>query len=85
MWSGRGEVLRGLDVGVGGGDVVVSVICASSHLTLFTISDESETAKLVEQKVSALADRVAALNEVDLFGGDTEINWLGSYWVFSEV
>lgn len=36
-------VLRGLDVGVGDGDVVVN--CASSHLTLFTISDESETAK----------------------------------------
>ena len=36
-------MLRGLGVGVGDGDVVVN--CASSHLTLFTISDESETAK----------------------------------------
>ena len=76
VWGGRGVVLPGLDVGVGGGNVVVSVSCASSHLTLFTISDESETAKLVEQKVLALADRVAALNHVDLFGGDTKINWL---------
>ena len=42
VWSERGVVLRGLDVAVGGGHVVVSVICANSHLTLFTISDESE-------------------------------------------
>ena len=37
--------------------------------------------KVVEQKVSALADRVVALNDVDLFGGDAEIT--GSHGVFS--
>ena len=36
---------------------------------------------MVEQKVSALADRVVALNDVDLFGGDAEIT--GSHGVFS--
>ena len=59
----------------------VVVICASSHLTLFSVSDEWEVLKLVDDSISTLADRVAALNQVDLGAQDAQLNWtiLGSF------
>ena len=71
VWSQRGVYLRGLALH----DFNAVAICASSHLTLFSIGDGLESVKLVEDKVSNLVDRVAAINGVDLFGADTEINW----------
>eukprot|EP00750_Incisomonas_marina_P030150 INCI731.7.p1 GENE.INCI731.7~~INCI731.7.p1 ORF type:complete len:2186 (-),score=390.77 INCI731.7:636-7193(-) len=76
VWSQRGVYLRGLEVSTHtAGSVSVSAICGSSHLTLFAVGDGSDVTKVVENQVSTLLDRVAAINQVDLLSTDTQINW----------
>ena len=44
-WSSRGMVLRGLDVTAGDSEdnaIVITAICVSSHLTVFSLEDDSE-------------------------------------------
>ena len=50
-------------------------ICVTTHLTLFTLADESEAAQLLEDKVEALSQRVAALSGVNLLDGSAHVNW----------
>ena len=71
-WSGRGVVLRGLELD---GGSVVRAICASSHLTLFTVGDSSEAARIVESKIASFADRVDSMNNVNFLDDGTAINW----------
>ena len=56
-WIERGVYLRGVAFGprsssYSRGGVVAEAICVSTHLTLFTVTDESEAVRLVEAKVS---------------------------------
>ena len=84
-WSQRGVYLRGLsmDNSMRG----ATVICSTSHLTLFAIGDESASLKVLEDKVSKLVNRVAAINDVDVFAGDAQVNWpiLGSLGIITVV
>ena len=84
VWSVRGVVLRGLELDAGFGDsgdsgdsdgFGVRAICASSHLTLFSIGDESEAARIVENKILSFAGRVEGMNRVDLLSDATGVNW----------
>ena len=71
-WSGRGVVLRGMEFL---GNLEVRAICASSHLTLFTVADSSEAAKVVATKIAAFADRVDSMNSVNLLDDGAAVNW----------
>ena len=71
-WTERGVFLRGLSFD--GANVVA--ICMSSHLTLFTVTDESAVAEVVEEKISTLSSRFSDLGEIDLLDADTELNYL---------
>ena len=71
-WSGRGVVLRGMDFD---GDTTVRAICASSHLTLFTVGDSSAAAQILESKIASFADRVDSMNNVNFGDEGTAINW----------
>ena len=71
-WLGRGVVLRGMELDDAGG---ARVVCASSHLTLFTVGDSSEVARVVENKILSFADRVDNMNSVNFLDDGTAINW----------
>ena len=83
-WSSRGVVLRGLRVDVATDAemfstspptvLIVSVVCASSHLTVFTLEDDSEVARIVENKIQDFQGRFDTLGAVDLFDGDATLN-----------
>jgi hypothetical protein len=49
--------------------------CVATHLTLFTLADDSAAVKVLEDKLSALGERVAAIGSVNLLDGDTHVNW----------
>ena len=71
-WSTRGVVLRGLELD-GGTDM--RAVCASSHLTLFTLGDKSEAARVVEDKITSFADRIKDMNAVNFLDNGTVLNW----------
>jgi len=73
-WSSRGVYLRGISVEADGDHIAVAGICVSTHLTLFTITDEGEESKGVAAKVQLVAERIDALSNVDLFSVDTVFN-----------
>eukprot|EP00750_Incisomonas_marina_P012980 INCI17194.5.p1 GENE.INCI17194.5~~INCI17194.5.p1 ORF type:complete len:1410 (+),score=273.38 INCI17194.5:153-4382(+) len=79
-WIERGVYLRGVAFGprsssYSRGGVVAEAICVSTHLTLFTVTDESEAVRLVEAKVNTLTSRFEELGDVDLLDGDTRISY----------
>ena len=71
-WSERGVVLRGMELDDAAG---ARVVCSSSHLTLFTVGDSSEVARVVESKIASFADRVDKMNNVNFLDDGTAINW----------
>jgi len=71
-WTERGVILRGLSFD--GADV--AAICVSSHLTLFTVTDGSRVAEVVEKKISTLSTRFSDFGGIDLLDADTELNYL---------
>ena len=80
VWSERGVILRGLGMmehsNVSKASLSVSAMCVSTHLTLFSVEDGSEAARVVEAKITAFGDRVAAMNNVDLVDSTSNINWV---------
>jgi hypothetical protein len=74
VWSGKGVFLRGVGLQITPGFATVSAICVSSHLTMFTVADDSTSNSVVEAKVHSLAKRVDALNGIDLLSGNTKLN-----------
>ena len=80
VWSERGVVLRGLRVESAptvstSAPLEVSAVCVSSHLTLFTVEDDSAVLVVVESKLSALAARVETIGSTDVLDGNAEVNW----------
>ena len=77
-WISRGVVLRGLEFDEHN---TVRAICTSSHLTLFTVDDTSEAARVVESKIAAFAARVDSMNSVNFLDDGTAVNWniMGSF------
>jgi len=78
-WSERGVYLRGIDFHAldepqTGTEAIA--ICVSSHLTLFTVTDKSDAALLVEQKIDTFSTRFHALGSVDLLADSTQVNTL---------
>eukprot|EP00750_Incisomonas_marina_P010853 INCI16312.9.p1 GENE.INCI16312.9~~INCI16312.9.p1 ORF type:complete len:1916 (+),score=402.72 INCI16312.9:439-6186(+) len=76
-WSSRGVFLRGVEVWVkdpAANGLGASAICVSTHLTLFTVTDEGQAAKVVESKIQGVAARFEAMSEVDFLNADTELN-----------
>ena len=71
-WQGRGVVLRGMELDDAS---VARVICTSSHLTLFTVGDASQAARVVEDKLTSFADRVERMNNVNFLDDGTTLNW----------
>ena len=79
QWSSRGVVLRGLDVHAeerGTSAISVVALCVSSHLTLFTLEDDSEAAQILETRVNDFTGRFDTLSQVDLLAGDATLNLL---------
>ena len=78
-WSTMGMVLIGIDVeGTDGNSSIgikTSVICLSSHLSLFAAVDESVFLDTVQEHFFALSDRVARLDNVDFADDDTQVSW----------
>ena len=76
-WSSRGVFLRGIDVSAASNNVAAldaAAICVSTHLTLFTVTDEGEAAKVVESKIQGVAERFEAMSEVDFLSDATTLN-----------
>jgi hypothetical protein len=63
MWSTKGVYLRGIQVDlndVGGGTGVTAwAICVSTHLTMFTVTDETGPAEAIEDKVRVTRNNLA--------------------------
>ena len=72
-WSKRGIVLRGMELA--SSTSAARMICASSHLTLFTVGDTSAAARVVEDKLMSFAARVERMNNATILGDGTTLNW----------
>ena len=70
-WQDRGIVLRGMTFSTD----AIAAICISSHLTLFTLKDESPAAKAVENSIQSLQKRFEIIADTDLFDDETTINF----------
>ena len=86
-WISRGVYLRGVNVGPRSSathddntssatGILAEAICVSTHLTLFTITDDGDAAKIVDHKIQGFASRFDAISDVDLSDGDTKVNYL---------
>lgn len=53
----------------------IAAICISSHLTLFTLKDESPAAKAVENSIQSLQKRFEIIADTDLFDDETTVNF----------
>ena len=66
-----GDASSGADVA----GITVSVICLSSHLSLFAVADNSIFLTTLDEKLSLLSSRVAFLDTVDLADNEVTISW----------
>lgn len=89
-WSPRGVVLKGIQLTafddqenqlnnaswlVAGG-LQLSVLCTSTHLTLFSIANNSETTQIIEGKINELSNRVDEIGSVDFSDPSAQVNWI---------
>lgn len=51
VWSGRGVYLRGIDLNTKNNSMIVQAICVSTHLTLFSVIDDSKATSHLEKQV----------------------------------
>ena len=79
-WVTRGLFLRGIEVNgdPSGTGIDVSAICVSTHLTMFTVTDDSEEVTAVESKMQVFASRFAAMASVDLANTASQFNALAT-------
>lgn len=71
-WEERGIILRGMHIALNSSIVA---ICLSSHLTLFTIENDHDALKAVEESINSLSQRLTRIGSTDLLDDNTHINW----------
>ena len=70
-WSSRGVYLRGLKLETGSNGMETTVLCVSSHLTLFAVANNTEEATVLTKTFQKLQNRFSTIGHVDATESNT--------------